>query len=51
MTEIGAVFTKKLDTGKDGVGGSMMKLMNLIKSQDPALHTRLVQIARSILIG
>ncbi len=43
MTEIGALFTKKLDFSRAGIGGAMEKLMKLVQSQDPSLHTHLVR--------
>ncbi len=43
MTEIGALFTKKLDMSRAGIGGAMKKLMKLVESQDPPLHTHLVR--------
>ncbi len=43
MTEIGALFTKKLDTSRAGIGGAMRNLMKLIQREDPPLHTHLVR--------
>ena len=42
MTEIGDLFTKKLDSSRIGIGGAMSKMMKLIQSKDPPLHKHLV---------
>ncbi len=43
MTEIGALFTKKLDASRAGIGGAMGNLMKLIQREDPPLHAHLVR--------
>ncbi|XP_064395338.1 TBC1 domain family member 13-like [Halichondria panicea] len=44
MTEIGALFTKKLDASRAGIGGAMGNLMKLIQREDPPLHAHLTGV-------
>ncbi|XP_003387077.1 PREDICTED: TBC1 domain family member 13-like [Amphimedon queenslandica] len=42
MVEIGDNFTKKLDRSRAGIGGSMNRLMTLLKDRDTEIHKNLI---------